>query len=197
MNNLKLYGCILLILLCAHKVKAQSGWTCDPHDYQYDMTVYPTVEINGTAVADLSTYEVAAFVADECRGIAEVVTTLSSQQYLYLRIRSNDSSGETITFKAYNTATQEVITLETDDPVTFLSNDAIGTPSAPITLKQESFVPGDVNGDGKINSVDLSLLIGKILGKSNPLFIDAAGDLDQNEKYNSVDLSLLIKLILK
>ena len=57
-------------------------------------------------------------------------------------------------------------------------------------------VMGDVNGDGSINAVDLSLMIGKILGKVDARFIDAAGDLDGNSQFNSVDLSLLIKLIL-
>jgi hypothetical protein len=55
---------------------------------------------------------------------------------------------------------------------------------------------GDVNNDGKIDTVDLSLLINKILGKEDPRFIDAAGDLNGDGKYDTVDLALLINLIL-
>ena len=57
-------------------------------------------------------------------------------------------------------------------------------------------VMGDVNDDGKIDTVDLSLLINKILGKEDPRFIDAAGDLNGDGKYDTVDLALLINLIL-
>lgn len=55
---------------------------------------------------------------------------------------------------------------------------------------------GDANGDDKIDTVDMSLLINKILGIEDPRFIDAAGDLNNDGKYDTVDLSLLINLIL-
>jgi hypothetical protein len=55
---------------------------------------------------------------------------------------------------------------------------------------------GDVNNDGKIDTVDLSLLINKILGIEDPRFINEAGDLNGDGKYDTVDLSLMIKLIL-
>ena len=55
---------------------------------------------------------------------------------------------------------------------------------------------GDVNGDGKIDTVDLSLLINKILGIEDPRFINEAGDLNHDGNYDTVDLSLLINLIL-
>ena len=71
-----------------------------------------------------------------------------------------------------------------------------GSPFALKSNVEAPYVMGDVNGDGKINSVDLAFLIDKILGKIDPLFIDAAGDLDGNSIYNSVDLSMLIELIL-
>ena len=67
--------------------------------------------------------------------------------------------------------------------------------SFPISV-EVSFIPGDVNGDGKIDTVDLSLLINKILGIEDPRFISEAGDLNHDGNYDTVDLSLLINLIL-
>ena len=51
------------------------------------MTVYGRLVQNGEIITDA---ELAAFVGDECRGIAEWQAELS---YFYLRVRSNLTSG--------------------------------------------------------------------------------------------------------
>ena len=185
----------MLFILSVSAVKAQSGWSCDERAFMYDMTYYLSIKDEDNAtVADLSKYEVAVFVGDECRGVAEVS---DNKQYMYLRVRSNSASGEKFKFKVFDLDANEEVANKTADQ-TFTSNGTQGMPSKPfmVELGENDVLLGDVNGDGKINSVDLALLIGKILGKEDSRFIDAAGDLDGNGKYNSVDLSLLIKLIL-
>jgi hypothetical protein len=109
---------------------------------------------------------------------------------------SGNTDGEVITFKYYDKSTQEEKNIS-DVKINFSTDGIVGYPSAPQVFDvAKNVLMGDVNGDGKINSVDLSLLIGKILGKEDARFIDAAGDLSGDGKFNSVDLSLLIKLIL-
>lgn len=62
--------------------------------------------------------------------------------------------------------------------------------------EKEDVLLGDVNGDGLIDTVDMSLLINKILGIEDDRFVEAAGDLNNDGNYDTVDLSLLINLIL-
>lgn len=124
---------ILLFLCLALGGKAQgTHWSVNIYDYQYDMTAYVALTTDGEAVSDYSDYEVAAFCEDECRGIASV-QTVGSNNYCYLRIRSNRQSGETITFKVYqaSTATERVVT---EQQLEFKSQNAIGIPSNPYVL---------------------------------------------------------------
>lgn len=201
MKKLNILGCFILLLLVSHAARAQnkSGWSCSETGWQYDMTVFAVVAYsNGSPVEEQSNYEVAAFVGDECRGVADIWTAGTSKVF-YLRVHSNTTSGENITFKVFDKTENSESSLITFDAVTFTNDATIGEASAPLALKRNvdaPYVMGDVNGDGSINSVDLSLMIGKILGKVDARFIDAAGDLDGNSQFNSVDLSLLIKLIL-
>lgn len=50
-----------------------SHWAYDAYAFEYDMTTYLTVEYNGNQVSDLSDYEVAAFVGNECRGVSRMI----------------------------------------------------------------------------------------------------------------------------
>ncbi len=55
-------------------------------------------------------------------------------------------------------------------------------------------LPGDVNGDGKVNVSDVSALINMILGISETNEIDA--DLNGDGRVNVSDVSALINIIL-
>lgn len=155
-----LTACLLLSAagaLAAH-------WTVNPHAYRYDMTVYAMLQMNGTAVADYSDYEVAAFCnsADsptvyECRGVAKVLTATDGTKLLYLRIYSNVTTGESITFRVYRPSTGEETVLE--EMADFEAEAVIGTPGEPMLLKLSSEVKGDVNGDGQVNEVDAQLIL--------------------------------------
>lgn len=174
-------------------------WQFDSHGFEKDMAVYFSLEKDGVTITDYSDYEVAAFVDDECRGIASVLSMTDASETEvkcgYLRVRSNNEKDETISIKVYQKSTSK--TLYVKETLLFKSNDLLGMPSDPLTFTLMDVLMGDVNGDGKVNSVDLSLMIDRILQKEGITFIDAAGDLNFDGKINSLDFSMLIDLILK
>ena len=94
--------CLAYMLAMAMVMYAQGnerGWTVNPYDYQYDMTIYAQLKIDNAVVSDYSNYEVAAFVGNECRGVAEIQTKDNST-WLYIRVRSASASSYSIKQKA-------------------------------------------------------------------------------------------------
>lgn len=120
---------LIMIVLNGAGAYASAPWTVNPGDYRYDMSLYLDVSFK-TDKMDYSQYVVAAFVGDECRGVAEVLSLPDDSQCLYLRARSNQETGETMTFKYYNVETEETLPIErvTFD---FKSNGRLGYPSTP------------------------------------------------------------------
>lgn len=186
---------MLAMAMVAYAQGNESGWTVNPYDYQYDMTVYAQLKIDNAVVSDYSNYEVAAFVGDECRGVAEVHTQNNSK-WLYIRVRSASASGEKISFKMFDKTDGKIKRIA--ETVDFQSLGQEGMPSSPIDLTPAEYTPGDVNDDGKINSKDLMLVIKKILKQDLPNgTIEDAMDMNNDGKYNSKDLQLIINIILK
>ena len=186
---------MLAMAMVAYAQGNESGWTVSPFDYQYDMTVYAQLKIDNAVVSDYSNYEVAAFVGDECRGVA-VVDTKDNSTWLYIRVRSTSASGEKISFKMFDKTEGKPKRIA--ETVEFQSQGLEGMPSSPIDLTPAKYTPGDVNDDGKINSKDLMLVIKKILKQDLPngTIVDAM-DMNNDGKYNSKDLQLIINIILK
>lgn len=110
---------------------AEPDWTINPYDFQYDMTAYVHLSVDGVPVSQLSSYTIAAFHGDECRGIVSV-RSAQSTEYGYLRIRSNQSHGETITFQVFDSSTSK-LTIATNQ-ITFQANSTIGYPSSPLII---------------------------------------------------------------
>ena len=110
-----------------------SHWAYDAYAFEYDMTTYLTVEYNGNQVSDLSDYEVAAFVGNECRGVSRMIKAENGSSYLYMRIRSNQKQGERIKLKVYQKSKDKE--MECDETITFENRSVIGMPSSPRSVK--------------------------------------------------------------
>lgn len=185
---------ITMLLMCSVSVWAQTHWTVNPSDYQYDMSVYAKVTVNGNVV-DHNNVELAAFVGDECRGVAEVQENPDNSVIYYLRVRSNEASGEKISFKLWDGS--QVVPVYLDNSLVFENQAANGIPSEPLELTDvKPFTLGDVNDDGKINVFDIAAVRMYILKKDPSKFIFEAADLDNNGKINVFDIANIRKIIL-
>ncbi len=135
------YSIIALLMMIVHGVGAfaSAPWTVNPNDYRYDMSVYLNVLVDSEQM-DYSKYEVAAFVGDECRGIGEPLSLTNGKECLYMRIRSNEESGETLQFRYCEKETGKVFFIP-DVSIQFESNGLIGYPSSPylISLTNTSY----------------------------------------------------------
>ena len=162
MNNRRLIVLVCLLLSAAGALAAH--WTVNTYAFQYDMTVYAVLQVNGRTVTDYSDYEVAALDRDgACRGVAKVQTATDGTKYLYLRIRSNETHGETLSFCVYQTSTNTETWMP--ETINFEAESVAGTPGEPIAFALSATKMGDVNGDGEVNEVDAQLILDLSVGQ--------------------------------
>ena len=192
-NKLKALCSIVCLFLSTTVLQAQdSGWTVNPHDYQYDMTVYGSLVVDDATVTNFDNYEVAAFVGDECRGIAEV-RTQGGYTWLYIRVRSNAASGEKVTFKIYDKTAGKVY--NAFETVAFTSNGQEGMPSSPATLTLRRYTLGDVNDDGKITNADIICIRKLIAGDTGANILREAADVNGDNKITNADIISVRRII--
>lgn len=187
--------CLYCVLAMGAQAQDAPHWSVNMYDYQYDMTAYVTLVVDNEVVTDLSGYEIAAFCGTECRGVATVETvTLGGQQksYAYLRIRSNQEQGETITFKVYEKSKKREFNIE-NGSMTFKSLDVQGLPSAPVQLALSRVIPGDANGDGEVDLTDASIVFDFYMGEEMSEFFEAAADFDGDGTVDLTDAVLIFE----
>ena len=124
---------LLMTVICGVGASALTPWTVNPSDYRYDMSLYLKVALASDEM-DYSLYDVGVFVGDECRGIAEHLPLGNGQECLYLRARSNQAVGETMTFRYYNKETEETLPVE-GVSFQFESDSSLGYPSDPYIVR--------------------------------------------------------------
>ena len=115
-------------------------WSCDIYAYQYDMSIYIVIEDQDEIANEGK--EVAVFYQEECRGIAELQTS-GDLSYFYVRARSNETSGDTLTFRVFDSSTGKEITPSAT--LAFEAQQQIGFPSDPFVLTlPEQVTPDEV-----------------------------------------------------
>ncbi|MDE5941183.1 MAG: hypothetical protein K2H14_03635, partial [Muribaculaceae bacterium] len=126
---------IALIMIAVNGVGASASapWTVNPGDFRYDMSLYLDMAF---AVSDMdyTLYDVGVFSGDECRGIAERLPLGNGSECLYLRARSNQENGETMTFRYRDKETGEELPVD-GVSFTFESDGRLGYPSDPYNVK--------------------------------------------------------------
>ena len=185
-------ACMLAMAMVAYAEGNESGWTVSPFDYQYDMTVYAQLKIDDAVVSDYSNYEVAAFVGDECRGVAEIQTKENST-WLYIRVRSASASGEKISFKLFDKTEGKIKRIA--ETVDFESQGLEGMPSSPFYLTSAKYTPGDVNDDGSINIADVTSILSIMAGNQSDSLIREAADVNDDGAINVADVTSVLSIM--
>lgn len=195
MNKLRTICCLISVLFSMTILHAQdSQWSVNPYDYKYDMTVYAKVVYEGVEVSDYSNYEIGAFVGNECRGVGDVQTK-DSYTWVYLRVRSNQASGEKLIFKLYDKSTGRTSVIKPSQVIAFSSQGMIGKPSSPVTLEKPSYTLGDVNEDGVISITDIIAISKIIAGSADNNYNKLAADVDGDGKISITDIVLVNQMI--
>ncbi len=147
---------------------AQTHWT---YNYNTEFNCFLTAElfIDGESMASSENavnYEIGAFVGDECRGafLPSVRPPFLGGGYIYnMMLYSNNSSGDVMTFRVYNHATEEEMNLLIcNTTITFVANSVNGsamdpwgvyfvtdpTPYYNVTVDANPASGGEVTGGG-------------------------------------------------
>ena len=195
MNKLRTICCLISVLFSMTILHAQdSQWSVNPYDYKYDMTVYAKVVYEGAEVSDYSNYEIGAFVGNECRGVGDVQTK-DSYTWVYLRVRSNQASGEKLIFKLYDKSTGRTSVIKPSQVIAFSSQGMIGKPSSPVTLEKPSYTLGDVNADGIIDVADIVGVHQITAGGSTVGYNQLAADANADGVINVADVVRIRSII--
>lgn len=195
MNKLRTICCLISVLFSMTILHAQdSQWSVNPYDYKYDMTVYAKVVYEGVEVSDYSNYEIGAFVGNECRGVGDVQTK-DSYTWVYLRVRSNQASGEKLIFKLYDKSTRRTSVIKPLQVIAFSSQGMIGKPSSPVTLEKPSYTLGDVNEDGKISVMDIVAISQIMSGQVDSNYNNLAADVNVDGKISVMDIVSVRQMI--
>ena len=169
-------------------------WHTNAFDYQYDMTLYVVVEADGQRIDDYSTKAVGAFIDGECVGYG----VFENMDYGIMRVRSNSTGQQEVTFKTYDYDAALAFDATADHDITFTPTASIGTPSDPVVIGYISRgLLGDVNLDGTVNITDVTLIIEYILKHSTDHFYFPNADIDGSHTINITDVTLVINIILQ
>ncbi|MDE6290997.1 MAG: hypothetical protein K2M16_05650, partial [Muribaculaceae bacterium] len=82
----------MTVWVSAFAALKSGSWSLNPADFRYDMSLYFRLPDKG--LEDLDVYEIAAFIDDNCCGVAERLELTDGESCLYMRIRSNTAQGE-------------------------------------------------------------------------------------------------------
>lgn len=138
MKELKLHiVAVLLVFICTTVYAQQPNWSVNPNQYVYSMTLTGKVIIDGVASVDENDI-VAAFINDECRGVATVTYQKALDEYfLFLMIYSNDPTG-IVSLKIYDASSDKEI--EVTETFNFELNGIVGSVSEPYSFSVQTKV---------------------------------------------------------
>ena len=109
-------------------------WTVDPLEYQYQMSAIGKITLRGVESTDQFDI-IAAFVGDECRGIASPELVVETGEYMvFLTIYSNQASGEDVTIRLWDAEDAEEY-WKLQEEFTFNSNSTNGSLTAPLNFQ--------------------------------------------------------------
>ena len=147
-----------------------------PTNPQGSTIIYFDLKLNDVVIDPYdygNNYQVGAFIGDECRAVAELMSTMIDTQpgttipYLQLEVRGNytqdaSDTGKEITFKLFERNQQATYTLTSDQQVKFGSDASYGSPSGigVARVQLEAHYPTQISANditvGLSSTVDLT-----------------------------------------
>jgi hypothetical protein len=119
-----------LVFLSTGMGASPPNWSVTPAQFQYSMDVNAKVSLNGSTV-NSGLNKVGAFVGGQCRGVG-TPTMLNGQAFYFFTVFSNQTSGETIEFRFYSAADDQIVVgVQT---VSFVRNSQLGSVLSPHIL---------------------------------------------------------------
>ena len=192
LSRVRLLCCMFCLFAYTTFLRAQeSGWQLNVRDYQFNMTAYVQLVVDGTPVEDYSNYELAAFVGNDCRGIA-VPDSKDGYQWLQLMMYSN-TPNETIGFKVYDK--EKARALKINETVTFADMGQVGMPSSPMNMTMKMYTLGDVNDDGFIDIADVTSVLTIMAGKGGSNLIEEAADVNEDGYIDIADVTSILSIM--
>ena len=175
--NFKHYFLITFVFLLQKiSFAAAPTWAVNPSSFQYSMTATAVANLNCTELANPSN-KIGAFVGGVCRGVSNTSNVVSGRYLASLVIYSNLTSGETVTFRIYNSVTDiETVAYTT---VAFQDNASFGVSSSPFTVLNNN-APTALNLSN--STVSETATVGTVIGNLSSTDIDLA----QNYTYTLV-----------
>jgi gliding motility-associated-like protein len=135
---MKIRNLLLLLLFFATQkltFAAAPTWSVNPASYQYSMTVTAVANVNCVELTNPSN-RVGAFVGATCRGTVLTSTVINGRYIASMVVYSNVASGETITFKIYNSVNDSVY--DAVATAAFQDNAAFGVTTSPFVINNNN-----------------------------------------------------------
>jgi uncharacterized repeat protein (TIGR02543 family) len=167
----KLLLTLIFILALGFSYAQQSNHWTTITGTQYNLTMSGVISIDDVTQTSTA-LEIGAFYGNECRGSARAQYFPPTGDYVVsLTVVSNQQSGEAITFRLYDHATQQEFPTECVNNITFNANDNYGemgnwypfafvgeVPEYEITVSANPVEGGTVSGAGTYSEGDLCTL---------------------------------------
>ena len=132
-------------------------WTVNPGDYTNTMSIMGKLMFNGIFSADKRDI-IAAFRNDTCVGVANSVYNADVDMwYVMLPVYSNLANDQELSFKLYDASTGKTYLAETKDPIYFVKDAVIGSPSEPVIFSGDNIIFNHVRLSKNWNWVSFNL----------------------------------------
>lgn len=140
----------------------QAAWSVQPSKFELSMTITAVVTVRcDTALG--ANHKLAAFVGEECRGVA--APTQFMDKWLYFLTVYSDISGENVVLKFYESTLEKILPVEQN--FTFSANSAFGEPLSPVLL-DAGLISVEID-ESKIASINI--IDDQWIGSEQVLFI--------------------------
>jgi len=128
---------LFILMACTNQANATPPDWDPPTNLQFNMQIVARLTAIDGGFSEVEADLVAAFVGDECRGLASPIGVAGG--LVFLTVGSDIQSGETITFKAWYSVTGQIADL--NETIEFQDAGEVGTFNDPFIFTIETLYP--------------------------------------------------------